>query len=129
MATTDSRSSDLLRRGAAAAVLAVAVNAVLVFAATASGAVEPFTHLEYPRVALFTIGGVGGASLVYGLIRRRRERPDRDFAIVAAVVLVLSWIPDVTVIPTVLGATTGGVAVLMALHATTAAISYAVLTR
>jgi Na+-driven multidrug efflux pump len=47
----------------------------------------------------------------------------------AAVVLVLSWIPDVTFIPTVPGATTGGVVVLIVLHATTAAICYASLTR
>lgn len=133
MASTDtrtgSRTPDLLRRGAAAAVLAVAVNAIVVYAVTATGAVEPFTHLEPVRVAVFTLGGVVGATLVYGVIRRRRERPDRDFLIVAAVVLVLSWIPDVTFIPTVPGATTGGVVVLMALHATTAAICYAILTR
>lgn len=126
---TDPASPDLLRRGAAAAVLAVAVNAVIVFAVTASGAVEPFAHLEPGRVAAFTLGGVVGATIVYAVIRRRRQRPDRDFLIVAAVALVLSWIPDVTFIPTVPGATTGGVVVLIALHATTAVICYASLTR
>ena len=108
---------------------AVIANVVIVLAVTAVGAVEPFAHLEPVRVGLFTLGGVVGATAVYGLIRRRREHPDRDFAVVAAVVLVLSWVPDVTVIPTAPGATTDGVVVLMALHATTAAISYAVLTR
>ena len=125
----DPSSSDLLRRGATAAVFAVLANVVIVLAVTTVGAVEPFTHLEPVRVAVFTLGGVAGATLAYGVIRRRRDRPDRDFLIVAAVVLVLSWIPDVTVIPTVPGATTDGVVVLMALHVTTAAIAYGVLTR
>lgn len=133
MTTTDSStsiiSSDLTRRGAITAALAVVVNVVIVLGVRTTGAVQPFAHLAYARVSLFTVLGVVGATLVYGLIRRRRERPDRDFAVVASVVLVLSWIPDLTFIPTVPGSTTGGVATLMALHATTAAICYGILTR
>lgn len=133
MATTEtlaaSASPDLIRRGAVATGLALVVNAFVVFATTSTGAVEPFQPLGYPRVLFLTALGTVGATAVYSLIRQRRARPERDFAVVVVVVLLASFVPDLTFVPTLPGATTPAITVLMAMHVTTAAISYAVLTR
>lgn len=128
-ALTPDASPDLTRRGAAATGVALVVNAIIVLATTATGAVEPFQPLDLPRVLFLTAVGAVGATVVYAVIRRRSTHPDRTFAIVAIAVLLVSFIPDLTFVPSIPGATTPAIAVLMAMHVTTAAISYAVLTR
>lgn len=120
--------SDLARRGGIAVVLAVAVNAALVLLADAAGIAPTLEPLSTGPVVVFTVLGVVGATLVYGLLARYRAAPDREFAIVAAVVLLLSLIPDVTYAPTLPGATTAGVVVLSVMHVTAAVVAVAALT-
>src|SRR6056297_182268 len=106
----------LARRGGIALVLAVLVNVVIVVAADAAGVAPTLEPLSTGPVVLFTALGIVGATVVYGVLARFRETPDRLFTGIAAVVLVLSLIPDVTYAPTLPGATTLGVTVLAIMH-------------
>ncbi|QLG61638.1 DUF6069 family protein [Halorarum salinum] len=116
-------------RGALAVVLSLAVNGLVVWAVTATGAVRPFEPLNYQPVFLLTAAGAAGATLAYALVRRVSDRPRRTFAVVVVVALLLSFVPDVAWLPGDPGATTAGIAVLMLMHVTTAAICFVVLTR
>ncbi|MFC6940257.1 hypothetical protein ACFQE8_09830 [Salinirubellus sp. GCM10025818] len=69
-----------------------------------------------------------GATVVYGLLTRLLDRPDRAFVGLAAAVLVVSMIPLVTVAPALPGVTTAVVVVLAAMHAAAALAAVAVLT-
>ena len=119
---------DLLARGALALVLSLAVNGLVVWAVAATGAVQLFDPLDYGPVFLLTTLGVVGATIVYALVRGWSGRPERTFGVVVVVVLLLSFLPDVLFLPGDPGATTAGIAVLMVIHVTVAAICYAVLT-
>jgi uncharacterized membrane protein YoaK (UPF0700 family) len=121
-------SGSLVRRGAVAAAVAATANAVLVVAATAAGVAPGLRPLALAPVVLLTVVGVVGATAVYWLLRRRASNPDRTFLRVAAVVLVLSLLPDVGLLSTDPAATVPGVVVLMAMHVVAAAASVAVLT-
>ena len=104
------------------------VNVVIVVAADAARVAPTLEPLSTGPVVLFTALGVVGATVVYGVLARFRETPDRLFTGIAAVVLVLSLIPDVTYAPTLPGATTLGVTVLAIMHVTAALVAVAVLT-
>ena len=121
--------ATLAGRGAIAAVLAVGVNVVLV--AVVPGAIghPPYGPLTIPPVALFTAVGVLLATVVYALVRRLADRPDRTFAVVAAVALLVSFVPDLTFARDLPGATTNGVVLLMVMHVVAAVVAVAVLTR
>ena len=121
-------TGSIVRRGALAAVVASVANAVLVLAATAVGVAPGFRPLALPPVLLLTVLGVAGATAVYWLLRRRATNPDRTFVRVAAVVLVLSFLPDIGLLSADPAATVAGVVVLMAMHVVAAAASVAVLT-
>ena len=118
----------LVRRGALAAVAAAVVNAVVVLATTAVGVAPGFRPLSLPPVLLFSVLGVAGATAVCWLLRRRGSNPDRTFRRVAAVVLLLSFLPDLGLLSVDPAATVPGVVVLMAMHVVVAAVSVAVLT-
>ena len=79
-------------------------------------------------IAIFTTVPATGAVLVYGALLRFARRPARTFAIVAAVVLAISIIPDLTYIPMEPGATAGQAAVLVTMHVVAAAILTGMLT-
>ena len=83
----------LAKRGLVAVVVAGVLDAAIVFAADAAGVAPNLDPLSYGPVLRFTTLGVVGATLVYGLLDRLAANPDRTFTVVAAVVLVLSWIP------------------------------------
>lgn len=119
---------ELTKRGALAAVLSVVVNLVVLQAVLATGGVPRIDPLSVPPVTLFTILGVVGATAVYGLLVRFSGRPDRTFLIVAAVVLLLSFVPDVGLLQVNPAATVRAVVVLMVMHVTVAAICVWVLT-
>jgi hypothetical protein len=118
----------LARRGTVALVLAWMVNVAIVFGAEFAEIAPLLEPLSVGPVLVVTTLGVVGATVVYGLLSRSRENPDRLFTGVAAVVLVLSLIPDVTYAPTIADATTAGVALLAVMHVTTAVVCVAVLT-
>jgi uncharacterized membrane protein YoaK (UPF0700 family) len=121
-------TGSFVRRGALAAALAGVANAVLVLAATTLGVAPGFRPVALPPVLLFTVLGVAGATAVYWLLHRRTSNPDRTFLRVAAVVLVLSLLPDVGLLSADPAATVPGVVVLMAMHVVAAAVSVVVLT-
>ncbi|MCU4925343.1 DUF6069 family protein [Halobacteria archaeon AArc-dxtr1] len=129
--TSDAQSLDgrtLLTRGALATVLSVVANWIVLWAALAVDTVEPFDPLSVPPVTLLTVLGALGATLVYGVLTRVSETPDRTFTRLAAVVLVLSFLPDVALLELDPNATVPAVVVLMLMHVVVAVSCVAVLT-
>lgn len=121
--------STLARRGALATVLSVVANVVVLAVVTSLELVPPIEQLAYPPVVfLTTVGAVGGTG-VYALVQRWSSNPRRTFGIIAGVVLLLSFVPDVTFVADQPGATTGAVATLMVMHVVAAVIVFSVLTR
>ncbi|WP_436927900.1 DUF6069 family protein [Halosimplex amylolyticum] len=119
---------ELGKRGLVAVAVATAVNAGLTLATDLAGVAPGFDPLSVGPVVVFTAVGVTGAAITYALLDRLLADPDRAFVVVAAVVLVVSWVPDTTYAPTLPGATTAGVALLALLHLTAAVVAVAVLT-
>jgi hypothetical protein len=78
---------------------------------------------------LFTIVPAIVAVLLYAVLLRVSANPARVFTIIAAVVLVISVIPDFTYIPSVLGASAGQTAILILMHVVAAVVTVAMLTR
>jgi len=68
------------------------------------------------------------AVLLYAALLRFSRNPVRTFNIVAAVVFVVTLIPDLVYVPTVPGATTGQIATLVLMHIVAAAIMVPMLT-
>ncbi|MFA9416201.1 DUF6069 family protein [Natrinema sp. HArc-T2] len=120
--------SDLVRAGAGALAVSLIINWVIVFVANAGGIAPALEALNYGPVTFFTTLGVIGATVTYGVLARLSSSPDRLFLIVAAVVLVLSLVPDFTVIPNQPGGSLFAGAILGLMHVTTAVICVGVLT-
>ena len=114
-------------RAGLSALVSVAVNLGLVFAAVARGLAPGFRPLAAPPVVVLTVAGVAGATGVYRLVRSRSATPARTFRRVAAVVLLASLVPDLVLLILNETATAAGVAVLMAMHAVVAAACVALL--
>ncbi|MFC6864369.1 DUF6069 family protein [Halomicroarcula sp. GCM10025817] len=114
--------SVLIRTGVAL-VLGVLVNVGIVAAATSLGVAPGFRPLTVPPVAFLSAVGAVGAVVVYQGFRRYLDRPDHYFVRVAAVVLVLSFLPDVGLLVGDPAATVAGVVVLMVMHVVVAAAS------
>lgn len=93
----------------------------------------PLNALSIGPVASFTIMGVVGATIVYALLRRLMVDPNPVFLWIALVVLLFSFIPDVTVIGKTEGMFAGGsvatASVLALMHVATGAIVVLALTR
>jgi hypothetical protein len=79
-------------------------------------------------VAIFTLLAAIGAVLIYGGLLRYTRNPVRVFKAVAAVVFVVTTIPDVTYIPTVEGSSNGQTAILVLTHIAAAAVIVRLLT-
>jgi hypothetical protein len=77
---------------------------------------------------LFTVVPAIVAVLVYAALMRFTSNPARIFTNIAVVVLIVSLIPDLTYIPSVPGATSGQIAVLMLMHVVAAIVIVSVLT-
>jgi hypothetical protein len=77
---------------------------------------------------LFTVVPAIVAVLVYAALMRFTSNPARIFTTIAVVVLVVSLIPDLTYIPSVPGATSGQIAVLMLMHVVAAIVIVSMLT-
>jgi len=109
-------SSTLVGRGVGAFVIALAVNCTLGWVALSQDLVESTEFFQYPAIAVWTLLGTGGATVVYGLLTRRSATPDRTFVRVAAVVLVLSFVPNIGLALFDDAVTTSEAIGLMALH-------------
>lgn len=80
-------------------------------------------------IVLFTVVPAIVATLIYAALRRFTRRPARIFAVISAIVFVVTTIPDFTYIPTVPGATNGQTAILVLTHIVAATVIVGMLTR
>lgn len=120
----------LVTYGIIAVILASVVNAFIrVVATTLLGVPADFGPLGWGPVVNTTIVGVVGASGVYGLLTRLSKRPNRTFLGIAAVGLVLSFVP-LLVPPAFLAAAPASVLwTLAVMHVTTATVVVGLLPR
>lgn len=128
---TESRSRGgraLTRRGLLAVALSVVANAITLAGAQALRIAPEFRALSWSPIIFLTVLGAVGAVVAYWLLRRWTDDPDRTFTLVAGVVLVLSFVPDLLLLAFDEAATVLGVVVLMVLHVAVAAVCVAVLT-
>jgi hypothetical protein len=119
MSTTRRRPIDiqtLAGRGAGALAIALVVNLALGWVALSQDLVESTEFFQYPAIVVWTLLGMGGATIVYGVLTRRFARPDQTFLRVAAAVLVLSFVPDIGLALTAESVTTSEALGLMVLH-------------
>jgi len=115
---------------AIAVAIAVPVDLAVELLAREALAVSPDFEPFQGTVAPYTVGGIVLAGVVFAAIRRFVSDADRVYVRIAAVALVLSWVPDVGLLvihdP---GATVPAVASLMVMHALAAGIAVTVLLR
>lgn len=113
--------SELLRRG----VVTLAVTLLAVAAVRGlAGLVVPLDGIgpmTWPAVLGSSAVGVLGGTLVYAVLVRFLDRPDRAFLALATVVLVGSLVPVVFFAPTLPGVTTAVVGLMAVLHVVVAA--------
>ena len=90
---------------------------------------DTFLALNVPPTILFTLVGVLGAIGVFAWLGRRSPRPISRFTRVAAVVLVVSLVPDLGLLAAPMpGSSLAAVGVLMVEHIVAAAASVGLLT-
>lgn len=120
----------LLRVGLLAVLAAVVVNVVIRTVAVAALGLSGFMPLSIGPTVAFTVIGVFGAVVVFALVARYARDPIRLFRRVAFVVLLLSLIPDLSLLVTgaIPGTTVAGVLTLMAEHVATWAVTVVTLT-
>ncbi len=106
----------LVTRGAGALAIALIVNLALGWIALSQDLVASTEFFRYPAIVVWTLLGMGGATVVYGVLTRRSATPARTFVRVAAVVLVLSFVPDIGLGLAAGSVTTSEAIGLMALH-------------
>jgi Kef-type K+ transport system membrane component KefB len=119
------------RLGLATVVAATVANVLVYYLGAAIIGYDPtFVVLaNVGGVLFFTIPAAIIAVLLYAVLLRTVDNPERTFAIISAVVLVLSVIPDVTYIPTVAGSSSAQTAVLILMHIVAAAVIVGMLAR
>jgi hypothetical protein len=116
----------LLRVGAVAAALSASANTlVLAIASSLLGAVviPPGETVTFGQVAGASVAGAVGAVVVFAVISRSTRRPIRAFLAVAAVGLLLSFLPIALA-----GATGSSAAALALMHVVAAATHVGLLT-
>lgn len=120
----------LLLVGLLAVLTAVVVNVVIRTVAVAALGLSGFLPLSIGPTVAFTVIGVLGAVVVFALVARYARDPIRLFRRVAFVVLLLSLIPDLSLLVTgsIPGTTVAGVLTLMAEHVATWAVTVVTLT-
>jgi len=117
--------------GAITVALAVVVNVLIrTVAVSVLGIGEGFEPLGVGPTVFFTVVGVAGAVVVFGLILRFARRPIRLFRRVALAVLLVSLVPDVLMLfsGSMPGATVAGVLTLIVEHVASWAVAVGVLT-
>lgn len=110
-------------RAVVAILLGVLVNVAIALGANSLGVAPGFRPLTVPPVVFLSTAGAVGALVVYQGFRRYIDRPDHYFVRVAAVVLVLSFLPDIGLLVGDPAATVAGVVVLMLMHVVVAITS------
>ncbi len=121
----------LARVGALAVAVAILVNVVIrTVAVSVLGIGAGFQPLEVGPTVFFTVVGMVGAVVVFGLILRFARRPVWLFRRVALAVLVVSLVPDVLMLfsGSMPGTTVAGVLTLMVEHVASWAVAVGVLT-
>ena len=121
-------TKELVKRGGIAVVLSIVANLILLQLVLVPELVQQFEPLNIAPVALFSGLGAVGATIAYAVVDRLSESPDRTFTRVAAVVLLLSFVPDVLLLQADPAATAPAVVVLMVMHVVVAVASVASLT-
>ena len=134
LAPAETRPIDWSRysvRGLLTVLAAVAANVIVYFIGSALIGYDPeFIVLSYVSgPIIFTVVPAIIAVLLYAVLLRFTRNPARIFTIVAAIVLVLSVIPDFTYIPSVPGSSNAQIAVLVLMHAVAAVVIVSMLTR
>ncbi|WP_048075786.1 DUF6069 family protein [Halorubrum sp. AJ67] len=87
-------TQTLIARGVVALAIALIVNLVLGWVALTQNLVASTEFFQYPPIVVWTLLGMVGATVVYRVLTQRSTAPDRIFVRIAAIVLVLSFIPD-----------------------------------
>lgn len=128
--TRNPSRGHVARVGIATVIAATLANVIVYFVGGAFVAYDPrFLPLtDVSGAIVFTLPAAAVAVLLYAVLLRFARRPSRTFAIISAVVFVVTAIPDFTYIPTVPGATAGQTAVLVAMHVVAAAVIVSMLT-
>ena len=117
--------------GLGTVVAAVLANTLVYYLGRAVVGYDPeFVILTAVGTTIFftAIPAIGAVAL-YGLLLCFAANPARSFAIIAAVVFVVTTIPDFTYIPGAPGASAGQTATLVCLHIVAAAVITGSLTR
>lgn len=109
-------------------VLSVVANLVVLQAVLVPELVQQFEPLNVGPVAIFSVLGAVGATVAYAVVDRLSETPDRTFVVVAVVVLLLSFVPDILMLQADPAATVPAAGVLMFMHVVVAAACVASLT-
>ena len=107
---------------------AIVVNVVIrTVAVSVLGLGEGFLPLGVGPTVFFTVVGMAGAVVVFGLVVRFAKRPVRVFRRVALVVLLVSLVPDLLLLfsGSMPGTTVAGVFTLMVEHVASWAIAVA----
>src|SRR5262245_33092727 len=119
----------LLWLGPLTVIISVVANVIIWLIAKAVLNIPPrFAPLADPgSVIVLTIIGVTGAVIVFAIVSRFARHPIKLFRIIALVVLLLSFLPDIGLL-TIPGMSTPAVIVLMLMHVVAAAISVGLLT-
>ena len=120
---TTPQSPSIPVRGGLPVQLAVLANQVLVLGADGLVITPAFHALTIPPVAFLSALGAGGVKVVYWPLSRFVNDAERPFVLVAAGVLLLSFVPDLALLAIDPAATPLAVAVLMAMHVSVAAVS------
>ena len=116
--------------GLGTVVAAVIANVLVYYIGSAVVGYDPrFVVLaNVSTTIIFTLVPAIVAVLLYAALLRVTGDPARVFAIIAAIVLVVSLIPDFAYIPTVPGATAGQTAILVLMHVVAAGVIVGMLT-
>ena len=122
----------LLVVGAGLVLMATVANVLIAMALhNGLGVPAAFQALSTPAVAIGTIVGMIGATLVFAWVARTQPDPRRTFVLIATAGLVVSWLPDLAIWAAAVfpGTTTTGILSLMALHVVAAGFAVGTLLR
>lgn len=115
------KSMKLWQSALVATIGSVLVNLILLFMLRPlTGVPATFLTLSPGPVIMWSVLGAVGATVTFALLRRFSRKPRRNFTLIALIVLILSFIPDVLIHGATsgmfAGATWRAVILLMTMH-------------